>query len=136
MIVVDTNVVAYLWLPGAWTSAAERLLATDPDWKVPLLWRSEFRSALTVAVKHKSCSLAQAIDLADRAQDQLRNRELAVESAEVLRLAVESGCSAYDCEFVALAQHLRVPLVTNDRQVLKAFPSIAISIEKYTLSPD
>lgn len=42
-----------------------------------------------------------------------------------------SGCSAYDCEFVSLARRLHVPLVTNDRQVLKAFPALAISLEKY-----
>jgi predicted nucleic acid-binding protein len=48
-------------------------------------------------------------------------------SHHVLSLAAQSGCSAYDCEFVALAQDLRVPLVTTDRQILKAFPTVAVS---------
>ena len=65
MIVVDTNVVAYLWLPAEQTPSAERLLDLDPDWKVPFLWRSEFRSALALAVKQKRCSLGEAIDIAD-----------------------------------------------------------------------
>jgi predicted nucleic acid-binding protein len=51
----------------------------------------------------------------------------------VLELASRSGCSAYDCEFVALAQDLEVPLVTNDRQILKAFPTIAISPSAFTV---
>ncbi len=34
-----------------------------------------------------------------------------------LALALGSGCSAYDCEFVWLARDLRVPVVTADRQV-------------------
>lgn len=131
MIVVDTNIVAYLWLPAEQTPAAERLLDVDPDWKVPFLWRSEFRSVLALAVKQKRCSLGEAIDLAERAQDHLSGRELSIESEDVLRLAAASGCSAYDCEFVALARRLRVPLVTNDRQVLKAFPELAISLEEY-----
>jgi len=50
-----------------------------------------------------------------------------VTSQQVLGLAIRSRCSAYDCEFVALAQDLRVPFVTADRQVLVAFPSIAVS---------
>jgi predicted nucleic acid-binding protein len=48
-----------------------------------------------------------------------------------LQLAAESGCSAYDCEFVALARDLEVPLVTADRQLLAAFPSTAVSPEAF-----
>jgi predicted nucleic acid-binding protein len=43
-----------------------------------------------------------------------------------IHLAIRSRCSAYG-EFVALAQDLRVPFVTADRQVLAAFPSTAVS---------
>jgi len=31
MIVVDTNVIAYLWLPGARTATAEHLLKKDSN---------------------------------------------------------------------------------------------------------
>lgn len=131
MIVVDTNILVYFWLPGEWTPAARRLLALDPDWAVPVLWRSEFRNVLAITVREGRFSLTDAIAFAEAAQQQLKGRELAVESDEVLRLADDSGCSAYDCEFVALARRLAVPLVTNDRQVLKAFPELATALEKY-----
>lgn len=44
MIVVDSNVLAYLYLPGEHTAAAERLLEREPEWAAPVLWRSEFRN--------------------------------------------------------------------------------------------
>ena len=131
MIVVDTNVTAYLWLPGDLTAAAERLLSADAEWAVPLLWRSEFRSVLAGAVKRKVCGLARAAAIARAAEEQLTGREFAVETGEVLRLADESGCSAYDCEFVALARALGVSLVSNDRPILKAFPAVAVPLEAY-----
>ena len=131
MIVVDTNVTAYLWLPGELTAAAERLLGEDPDWAVPLLWRSEFRSVLVGAVRRKLCPIERAATIAAAAEDHFIGREFAVDSAEVIRLAHESGCSTYDCEFVALARTLGAALVSNDREVLKAFPGVAIPLENY-----
>lgn len=46
MIVVDSNVLAYLYLPGEYSTAAEALLEQDSDWAAPILWRSEFRNIL------------------------------------------------------------------------------------------
>jgi predicted nucleic acid-binding protein len=48
-----------------------------------------------------------------------------VNSLDVLRLVQQSKCSAYDCEFVALARSLNVPLITMDKQILKDFPTTA-----------
>lgn len=131
MIVVDTNVVAYLWLPGHMTPAAEQVLRLDAEWAVPLLWRSEFRSMLTGAVRHKNVSLGRATAIAVAAEDHLRNSEFAVDSARVLLHADSSGCSAYDCEFVALASDLGVRLITNDRAILKAFPALAVPLQQF-----
>lgn len=131
MIVVDTNVVAYLWLPGDFTAAAERLLAEDDDWAVPLLWRSEFRSVLVGAVRRRTLSLPRALAMAAAAEAQFRGREYAVATAHVLSLANRSGCSAYDCEFVALAEDLGARLVSNDGAVLRAFPAVATPLQGF-----
>ncbi|OFW24286.1 MAG: DNA-binding protein [Acidobacteria bacterium RIFCSPLOWO2_12_FULL_66_21] len=131
MIVVDTNVLAYLWLPGELTAVAERVLEADAAWAAPLLWRSEFRSVLTGALRRRTLSLARARQIAAAAERQLHGSEYAVSSAVVLELALRSGCSAYDCEYVALAADLGVPLVTNDRHVLAAFPDRAASPDSF-----
>ncbi len=135
MTVVDANVVAYLWLPGDLTTAAERLLADDAEWAVPLLWRSEFRSVLAGAHKRRTLSLPRANDIAAAAESQLRGREFSVDTARVLSLASRSGCSTYDCEFVALAHDLGVRLVSNDAAVLRAFPEVAIPLKHFAAAP-
>jgi predicted nucleic acid-binding protein len=124
MIVVDTNVLAYLWLPGERTKAAERLLKKDPDWNAPLLWRSEFRNVLAGCLRRGDLSLETALQIADEAEGQMRGREFTVPSAKVLARVDESDCSAYDCEFVVLADELGVSLITSDDKVLKSFPVI------------
>lgn len=99
---------------------------------MPLLWRSEFRSILSGAVKHKACSLDRAIAIAEGAENQLRGREFSVESSQVLSLSAESGCSRYDSECVALARNLGVRLVTNDRQILRAFPAETLPLAHFS----
>lgn len=72
-----------------------------------------------------------AVDAFREAKSAVLGREYSVETTRVLELARQSSCSAYDCEFVALAQELEVPLVTSDTRVLKDFPSIAIAPEAF-----
>lgn len=132
MIVADVNVVAYLYLPGPFTQAVESLLLRDADWAVPRLWRSELRNILATYLRQDLLSLDQAIDIFKSAQDLLADNEFEVSALPVLRLAHETGCSAYDCEYVALAQHLNVPLVTADKQLLKAFPAVATALSGET----
>ena len=67
MIVVDTNVLAYLLLPGERTEQAERVFHRDPVWAAPLLWRSELRNVLAVYMRQGRLSLDQALQLMDNA---------------------------------------------------------------------
>jgi predicted nucleic acid-binding protein len=52
----------------------------------------------------------------------------AVDSEAVLQLVRDSDCSAYDCEFVALAVQLDTRLVTMDGKLLRAFPERVMSL--------
>jgi predicted nucleic acid-binding protein len=128
VIVVDSNVVAYLYLPGDYTEGAEVLLEQDGDWAVPVLWRSEFRNILAGFMRRKTLSFDTARDLQLEAESLLAGAEYEVDSRLVLELVRDSDCSAYDCEFVALAMTLSVKLVTEDKKLLKAFPGQAVAI--------
>lgn len=128
MIVVDTNVIAYLYLPGVFTPRAEALLERDAEWTAPMLWRSEFRNILAGYSRRNTISLRAAVDLQTEAERLLAGGEYEVDSRAVLELASQSGCSAYDCEFVALAVTLGVKLVTMDAQVLRAFSGLTVSL--------
>lgn len=128
MIVVDTNVIAYLHLPGEYTSAAGALLEHDPEWVAPLLWRSEFRNLLAGYMRRKTISFEQAGSVMKEAESLLEGSEFEVDSTNVLELVRDSDCSAYDCEFIVLARKLGLKLVTMDRKLLRAFPEHAIAL--------
>lgn len=128
MIVVDSNVVAYLYLPGDHTEKAEALLEQDSDWAAPLLWRSEFRNILAGYTRRKTLTFEAARDLQLEAESLLAGAEHEVDSRLVLELVRDSDCSAYDCEFVALAITLGVKLVTMDAKLLKAFPKYTVAL--------
>lgn len=128
MIVVDSDVVAYLYLPGEFTGAAETLLEREPEWAAPPLWRSEFRNILTGYMRRGMLSFDQVCNLQAEAEALMDGFEFEVHPRDVLELARRSECSACDCEFVALAGRLGSRLVTMDKKVLKAFPNSAVRL--------
>lgn len=131
MIVVDTNIIAYLYIAGERSVDAEALLHYDSEWYVPVLWRSEFNSVLNRYRRNDMLSLYDVLEIMQRAESLLADYEYPVSSAEVLALADMSQCSTYDCEFVALSQRLRLPLITEDKKIHREFPETALSIQAY-----
>jgi len=132
MIVVDTNIIGYLFLSSELSLLAERALEKDSEWASPILWRSELRNVLVQYVRKNLIKLDHAQRIMDGAMELLKGREYEVLSYKVLQLASESNCSAYDCEFIATASDLQVPLVTVDKQLLLAFPTVAVSLKEFS----
>jgi predicted nucleic acid-binding protein len=128
VIVVDANILAYYYLPGPFTTAARELLRAEPDWAAPLLWRSELRSVLTGYLRRGELSVEEARGIQSEAEDLMRDNEYEMDSASVVDLVGRCDCSAYDCEYVALAVQLGTRLVTMDAKVLQSFPQVATSI--------
>jgi predicted nucleic acid-binding protein len=132
LIVVDTNVLAYLLLLGPRTEKAEILRRQERQWAAPLLWRSEFRNVLTGYLRRDLLDLSRAVALMEVAELILAPQEERVSTEHVLQLVSTSRCTSYDCEFVAAAQQLGVPLITEDRALLAAFPEVAQSLDQAT----
>ena len=135
MIVVDTNILAYLYLPTGFSEQAELLLLKQPKWIAPVLWRSEFRNVLALYLRKEILTLEQAYDIQTEAETLLAGNEYDVPSLDVLRMIETSECSAYDCEFVALAKRNHTVLVTEDKKILKQFPKITMSLAEAVSQP-
>ena len=95
------------------------------------MWRSEFRSVLGQYLRQGFLSFDEVLLVLEQAEKLLIESEYEVPSAHVMQLLQSSQCSAYDCEFVALARYLGVPLVTADKKILREFPAISKSIDAY-----
>lgn len=131
MIVADNAMISYLLIPGEYTDEAERVRSLDSDWVAPSLWVSDFRNVLRNYIVGDHIALEKAVAYMDGAESLMRGRAYGVSSAEVLTLASGSGCTAYDCEYVALAKTAGVQLVTTDKEVLREFPDVAVHPEHF-----
>ena len=117
---------------GEKTPQARAALREDLVWAAPSSWRSEFRNVLAVYLRLGQLVPSDALELVAAAESLVSGSEHRVESGRVLSLVADSPCSAYDCEFVALAQEFGVSLVTSERQVLEAFPSVAVALDSFS----
>ena len=131
MIVVDSNVIAYCWVNGPLTTLAQSVRVKDPEWHVPILWRSEMRSILSGYLRDGSLTRSQVSQIMHAAEGAFAGREHIVPSASVFEIADKSRLSAYDCEFIVLASIFDTPLVTADKAVLKAFPDVALTMKAF-----
>lgn len=131
MLVVDTNIISYLYLPTEYTTYSEALLKVDCQWVAPLIWKSEFRNVLALYMRKDILDLVAAMDIQSQAEELLSGNEFQVNSNQVLSLAQSSGCTAYDCEFIALAQSFDTVLTTTDRKLSKAFPDHTMTAKNF-----
>ncbi len=131
MIVVDSNIIIYIHVQGEWTQQALQVLKKDPQWVAPPLWESEFRNVMTGYMRRRILGLEQAKQITSSALKMMEAREILPPSNLVLELAAVSDCSAYDCEYAALAKHLNIKLITNDQKVLQHFPETAFSLNAF-----
>ena len=131
MIVADTNIISYLFLPTSYSDSVDKLFTLDPNWIAPTLWKSEFRNVLALYLRKEIITFEKSLQLQEAAESIMVNNEFDVSSSQVLALVNKSNCSAYDCEFIALAKHQNIPLITQDKKILREFPGVALSIVNF-----
>lgn len=127
-IVVDTNVVAYFLLgTPAFVDEAKACFRTGANLLAPAHWDAELANVVWMAVKAGVLPPEAGpvrLSLA---------RRLGVESISTATLcqgaflrSIASGLAVYDTLFVELAIRTECPLLTFDKAIIKAFPSVAI----------
>ena len=125
MIVADSNLIASCVLESSATKDALRLRESDPDWRVPRLWRYEVMNILATMVKAKRLDKNIAMKLYSGLAAALAPCEQDSPPKAILDLVSAYGITGYDAQFVALAIELDCSLYTQDKELLRKFPAIA-----------
>ncbi len=118
MIVVDVNLLIALVLAPRDSDLVRRAYKRDRVWAVPALWRAEFLNALVTMVRRRELTRSAADAAWREAEKRFSVNEQDVDEPRVLRIAHKYMISGYDAHYVALADELGVPLVTNDLKSL------------------
>jgi predicted nucleic acid-binding protein len=131
MIVVDANLIGYLFIENENSPLATLVFSKDPDWYAPMLWQSEMRSIVSKYFRFKNMPFERASEIVNEAHDLMIEHERHVSSNLVLELIAASNCTSYDCEYVALAKEMNLRFVTFDTDVLRDFPGIAVHPQNF-----
>jgi len=127
VVLVDTNVLAYLLLEGDRTSSAQELFERDSDWRSEAFLMVEFSNVLATCIRTKSITREQGLKLLAGAEAVVPAVN-SVRHGLVLEAAIEFGISAHDARFIALAVQMKVKLVTEDVKLRTAVPAWTNSI--------
>lgn len=131
VILVDTNILAYLLIEGDHTAAAQALYEHDPDWHSEAFLMVEFTNILATYVRTQAMTFKQGIGLLTEAQAVMTTLT-SLPNSQALGTATEFGISAYDARFIATARRMRAKLVTEDTKLRAAVPDWTISLTDAT----
>jgi predicted nucleic acid-binding protein len=135
VIVADSNLVVYFLVSGDFTERAERIRAADRDWIVPSIFPHELLNVLTRYIRTGRLERDEAVKLFRRARMSVQVSDMAIDELSIFNLCMNSECSSYDMEYVALAMELGLTLVTADQKIIRAFPDVAVNLTTYGATP-
>ena len=127
MVVVDTNILAFLLIEGDRTRDAQTLFARDAEWKSESFLLIEFSNILATYVRAGSLRRNDAQTLLGEAEKRMRGL-VNLPHSRALRVAEEFAVSAYDARFLGAARTLGARLVTEDTRLRAAAPMLTVSL--------
>ena len=130
MFVVDTNIIAALYVRGTYTDAVKQLRGRDQVWRTDPFALVEFSNILATYERARYLNKAVAKDCLADAQSFLRPYYFAVTHDAALEMAIRYRITAYDGRFLALANQLRSRLVTEDAKLRAAAPALTQSLSE------
>jgi predicted nucleic acid-binding protein len=131
VICVDTNIICYHYMASPFSAGCRRRLVEGRGLDRTDSVAFGVSKPLAGSIRRRSLTVEEAIAIANLAEAMLDRKEFTVSTSAVLQLVSRSNCPAYDCEFVALAHANGVRLLTVDRQILREFPEVAISLKRF-----
>ena len=129
MIVVDTNILAYFSIRGEHSEAVDRLFVSNSDWIAPRLWLDEFLNVLATSERQEKLSAAESDAILSDVTELMADSSYDVPAYRILSTARETGCSAYDSQYLALAQDLGLQLYTFDKRLIERSGGLAVRPE-------
>ncbi len=131
MIVIDANILIYSLIECEYSPLVHKLREKDSDWRTTALCLHETLNVLATYQRRKVLSLAQCCKLLDHADHFIKVAQCEVKMEEALAVAAKYAITGYDAQYVALAQSLNAPLITEDRKLRAAVPGIALSMQEF-----
>jgi predicted nucleic acid-binding protein len=128
VLVVDANIVVYLLTKNEMTERARELWAADHDWHAPRLLFYELANVFSQLVKHRALPLEAASFALESGLGLVHMLDKDPPVARILEIASGLSLSAYDSTYLATAEIMRAPLVTEDTRLLRAAPEITRSL--------
>ena len=130
MLVVDTNIIAPLYVQSADTGAVAKLFAQDQIWRTEPIALIELSNVLITYERARYITAATARDCLDRAAAFLQPNLFRVSYQAALDAALRYGTTADDARFLALADQLGSRLVTEDVKLRAAAPALTQSLSE------
>ena len=126
MIVVDSNVIAYLLMEGEFTEPVTKLRKEDSEWIAPRLWLDEFLNILATSERRSVMSAEGADTTLALACELMEGQSYDLPAQRILATARRTSCTAYDSQYVCLAEDLGLQLYTYDSRILANCPDLAM----------
>jgi predicted nucleic acid-binding protein len=131
VIVLDTSIMVPAFIDMPDSAGARKVMAPKGRWALPPLWRFEFTSAVVTLVRAGKIDQTDAHRAMDDARVAVIDREVPVDQGQVMRLAIRLNISAYDAQYIGLAEEFDAVCVTADKDLRAKAPTRTILLDEY-----